>query len=104
MIRFVAIIVISANLSWLALGYSMLQAQQIVHVQQDLCIVPGSAVHAVYQSMLATLRREVAEWNEFQSWSNDDMAIISPSIDIYRLESQANLRDLEGASICTSAS
>ncbi|MEP0941194.1 MAG: hypothetical protein ABJH63_18135 [Rhizobiaceae bacterium] len=101
MIRFVAIVILSASLSWLVLGYSMLQAQQIVHVQQDICLVTGSNMHKVYLSMLASLRREVDEWDEFRHWSDDEMSVIAPTIDAQMLKSQANLRNLESVSICS---
>ena len=100
MIRFVAIVILSASTSWLILGYSMLQAQQIEHARQDLCIVPGSPVHKVYRSMLSTLHSEVAQWDQFATWSQDEMPTIAPMVDLQRSKILANLRDLESASIC----
>ena len=104
MIRFGAIVILSASLSWLILGYSMLQARQIAYVKQDVCIVPGSNVHLVYRVMLSNLRQEVQDWTEFKGWSDDEMPSIAPSIEAYRLESQANLKILEQASICVGQS
>ena len=100
MIRFVAIVILSASTSWLVLGYSMLQAQQIEYARQDLCIVPGSHVHRVYRSMLSTLTSEAAEWDEFKIWSQDEMPTLTPMVDAQRTKVLGNLRQLEGASIC----
>lgn len=101
MIRFVAIVILSASTSWLVLGYSMLQAQQIEYARQDLCIVPGSHVYKVYRSMLSTLKSEAAEWDDFKIWSQDEMPTIAPMVDAQRTKVLGNLRDLEGASICS---
>lgn len=100
MIRFVAIVILSASTSWLVLGYSMLQAQQIEYARQDLCIVPGSHVHTVYRSMLSTLQNEAAEWDDFRIWSQDEMPTIAPLVDAQRSKILTNLRDLKSASIC----
>ena len=101
MIRFVAIVILSASTSWLVLGYSMLQAQQIEYARQDLCIVPGSHVHKVYRTMLSTLKNEAAEWDAFKMWSADEMPTIAPMVDAQRSKILSNLRDLQGASICS---
>ena len=104
MIRFVAIVILSASLSWFVLGYSMLQAQQIVHSKQDQCIVPGSSVHKVYRSMLSILRSDLAQWNEFKDWSNHELPLLTPSIEVHRSKSLANLHDLESVSVCAEQS
>ena len=110
MARAVAVIALIATIAlpstpfWAVLGNDMLQAQQLVDHRQEHCIVPDSRVHAVYRSMLASLRQELAQWEEFKVWSEAELPTMSLSIDLHRQESAARLHELETAPICARAS
>lgn len=110
MVRAVALIALAgaialpAGLFRGAVGHDILQAQPIADLRQAHCIVPGSQVHKVYRSMLASLRQELTQWDEFKVWSDAETPAMSSSIEIYRQESAARLRQLESAPVCRRAS
>lgn len=76
------------------------QTRLIEHDKQARCIVRGSEVHKVYQSMLVYLQRDLQEWNKLKNWVDKEMPLISASIKVHRSQSMANLNELEGVPVC----
>ena len=85
-------------------GHENPQPGAFLHERQASCIVRDSEVHKVYRSMLIYLQRDVQEWNELKIWVDEQMPLISSSIEIHRSKSVNSLNALEGVPVCPSDS